>query len=67
MKEVRCRHCNKKLGMVEGAYEIKCPRCGTFNTQIAAMLYKEEFNKHFDKDILIYNKLNTKKESVKNV
>jgi phage FluMu protein Com len=27
MKEVRCSKCNKKLGMVEGAYEIKCPRC----------------------------------------
>lgn len=27
MQEVRCKKCGKKLGMVEGTYEIKCPRC----------------------------------------
>ena len=32
MVEARCKKCNKKLGMVSGDYEIKCPRCGEMNT-----------------------------------
>ena len=27
MVEIRCKKCGKKLGMVDGAYELKCPRC----------------------------------------
>jgi phage FluMu protein Com len=26
-KVIRCCICNKKLGVVEGKYEIQCPRC----------------------------------------
>ncbi len=31
MEEVRCKKCGKKLGVVEGKAEIKCPRCGSLN------------------------------------
>jgi len=31
MQEIRCTKCNKKLGMIDGKAEIKCPRCGTVN------------------------------------
>lgn len=31
MKEFRCEKCGKLLAMVEGAAEIKCPRCKTLN------------------------------------
>ncbi len=31
MIEFRCTKCNKKLGMVSGKVEIKCPRCGAMN------------------------------------
>ena len=33
MQEIRCKKCHKKLGMVEGDYEIKCPRCGEMNVR----------------------------------
>ncbi|HBV95792.1 MAG TPA: hypothetical protein DEF36_01905 [Desulfotomaculum sp.] len=31
MQEVRCTHCGKLLGLIEGTYKIKCPRCKTMN------------------------------------
>ncbi|WP_445661543.1 Com family DNA-binding transcriptional regulator [Bacillus sp. FSL K6-3431] len=31
LKTVRCDQCNKKLGMISGRAEIKCPRCGLIN------------------------------------
>lgn len=32
MQEIRCEKCNKKLGMINGDYEIKCPRCNAINS-----------------------------------
>ena len=32
MQEVRCFQCKKKLGNINGTFEIKCPRCGYMNT-----------------------------------
>ena len=34
MESIRCQRCNKLLAKAEdySAIEIKCPRCGTFNT-----------------------------------
>lgn len=35
MIEFRCKKCNHLLGkelITEGSLQIKCPRCGTFNT-----------------------------------
>jgi len=32
MKEMRCKNCGKKLGVIAGKAEIKCPRCGEVNT-----------------------------------
>lgn len=40
MKEIRCKKCSRKLGMVEGKAEIKCARCGTVNT-INTQTHKE--------------------------
>lgn len=31
MKEVRCKKCDKKLAMLEGIAEIRCPRCKYIN------------------------------------
>lgn len=31
MQEVRCKNCGKKLGVISGKAEIKCPRCGRIN------------------------------------
>lgn len=33
MEQVRCHKCNKLLGLIDGKYEIKCPRCGVMNTE----------------------------------
>ncbi|MBF0310538.1 MAG: Com family DNA-binding transcriptional regulator [Magnetococcales bacterium] len=35
MQDFRCSKCGKKLARLEGtgAVEIKCPRCGTVNSQ----------------------------------
>lgn len=30
--EFRCIKCGKKLGMIKGIAEIKCPRCKKINT-----------------------------------
>lgn len=32
MIEFRCKWCRKKLGMVKGVVEIKCPRCKKLNS-----------------------------------
>nr|DAM27893.1 MAG TPA: zinc ribbon domain protein [Caudoviricetes sp.] len=37
MREIRCPHCGKLLGKIEGKGEIKCPRCHKlkeFNTEL---------------------------------
>lgn len=42
MQDIRCGHCNKKLGA--GIYlhlQIKCPRCGGLNILKAASLEPE--------------------------
>lgn len=31
MKEVRCESCNRKLAMLKGEAQIKCPKCGKIN------------------------------------
>lgn len=31
LKEIRCKKCNRLIGKVKGAAEIKCPRCATVN------------------------------------
>lgn len=31
MKTVRCVKCDRKLGLLDGKAEIKCPRCNTLN------------------------------------
>lgn len=41
LKEVRCTDCNKKLGMLCGQAEIKCPRCG----KIAKVSTKPNMNR----------------------
>lgn len=56
MQEIRCKKCNKKLGMIDGNYAIKCPRCGNINTNATNPL----------KEIGGTVYMNTKKESVEN-
>ena len=31
LTEVRCKQCDKKLGLFQGEAEIKCPRCKKVN------------------------------------
>ena len=31
LHEIKCIKCGKKLGMLKGVAEIKCPRCKTVN------------------------------------
>lgn len=31
LSEFRCEKCNKLLGKINGAAEIKCPKCKTVN------------------------------------
>jgi len=36
MEEIRCERCGKKLGVISGKAEIKCPKCkhvNTYNTE----------------------------------
>jgi LSD1 subclass zinc finger protein len=43
--DVRCKKCNKLLGKIDGAYEIKCPRCGEINKSFEPHEYEEEVKK----------------------
>lgn len=48
MIPLRCTHCNKMLGMIEGKAEIKCPRCkelAKFCTYEAIKEFRESTNR----------------------
>jgi phage FluMu protein Com len=39
--EVRCSKCNKKLAMLNGQAEIKCPRCGNIEKANTIIINKQ--------------------------